>query len=257
MANVEGVIVQSVARAIDILECFSGQSAELSISEISEQMQLSKSTVYGLVNTLVIKGLLEQSAQTKRYRLGIKLFEFGSLAHSRIDLRNEARPYCEALVHKYSVTVHLAARYGGDVIYIDKIDAPGAIIVYSHLGRHAPIYCTGVGKAIMAYLSEDEFRNIFAKGDLKKYTENTITDPEELAKEVLRIRSCGYAIDNEEIEIGLRCIAAPIFNCNNLPVAAISVSGPTARIPMKQIETIAKEVKECASQISQRLGHKG
>ena len=189
MANAESVIVQSVVRATDILECFTGHLVELGITDISEQMQLSKSTVYGLVNTLVAKGFLEQNTQTKRYRLGIKLFELGSLVHKRMDLRNEAKPYCEELVQKYNVTVHLAALYGNEVVYIDKFDAPGAIIIYSQIGKKAPAHCTGVGKVILSFLKENELEHFFAKESFEKYTENTITDPGALAQEALRIVS--------------------------------------------------------------------
>jgi len=254
VSNADSVIVQSVARAIDILECFTGQLVELSITEISEQMKLSKSTVYGLVNTLAAKGFLEQSTSTKRYRLGIKLFELGHLVQTRMDLRNEAKPYCEKLVQKYNATVHLAARYGNELVYIDKIDDPGAVIVYSHTGKRAPMHCTGVGKAILGFLNEDDLRH-FLTGNLQKYTKNTIIDPELLAQEVLRIRSCGFAIDNEEIETGLRCIAAPIFNHKNQPVAAISVSNSIARLPLELTENIAEDVQNYAHQISIRLGY--
>lgn len=255
MASATGVIVQSVSRALDILGCFKGQNAELGISEISERMELSKSTVYGLVNTLLTKGYLEQNEQTKRYRLGIKLFELGTLMYSRMDLRNEAKVFCEELGSKYNTTVHLAAHYGDEIVYIDKVDAPEAIIVYSQTGKSAPLHCTGVGKAILAFLSDDDLKHILAKGNLKKYTEHTITNVEELHRELQRIRSRGYALDNEEIETGLRCIAAPIFNYMNQPVAAISVSAPTVRLPLEQIEVIAKDVQYYALQISQRLGY--
>jgi DNA-binding IclR family transcriptional regulator len=219
-------------------------------------MELSKSTIYGLVNTLVAKGYLEQNVQTKRYRLGIKLFEFGTLVLKRMDLRNEAKPFCEELVSKHNATVHLAAHYGDEIVYIDKVDAPGAMIVYSQTGKRAPMHCTGVGKAILAFLSDDEMIRFLAKGDLQKYTEHTITDPEELYRELRRVRTCGYAVDNEEIETGLRCVAAPIFNHLNQPVAAISVSAPTVRLPLEQIEAIADDVQYHALQISQRLGYK-
>lgn len=255
MTSAAGVIVQSVNRALDILGCFKGQSIELGISEISERMELSKSTVYGLVNTLLTNGYLEQNEQTKRYRLGIKLFELGTLVYNRMDLRNEAKVFCEELGSKYNTTVHLAAHYGDEIVYIDKVDAPEAVIVYSQTGKCAPMHCTGVGKAILAFLSDDEVKHAFAKGNLKKYTEHTITDPDELYRELRRIHSCGYAVDNEEIETGLRCIAAPIFNYMNQPVAAISVSASTVRLPLEQIEAIAKDVQYYALQISQRLGY--
>ncbi len=207
MTGETGVFVQSVVRALDILECFEGQLVELGISEISDQMKLSKSTVYGLVNTLVSKGYLEQNVQTKRYRLGIKLFELGSLVYKRMDLRNEAKPFCEELVSKHNATVHLAAHYGDEIVYIDKVDAPGAMIVYSQTGKRAPMHCTGVGKAILAFLGDEALRHLFVKGNLEQYTEHTLTCLEDLSQEMNHVRACGYAIDNEEIETGLRCVA--------------------------------------------------
>lgn len=257
MANAEGVMVQSVVRATEILECFNENLVELGISEIAKQMQLGKSTVYGLVNTLVAKGYLEQNPQTKRYRLGIKLFELGSLVHKRMDLRNEARRFCEELVKTHNVTVHLAAYYVDELVYIDKIDAPGTVIIYSRTGKRAPLHCTGVGKAVLAFLDDDVQRLFFAKNILKRYTDNTIINSEELLKELYRIRQRGYAIDNEEIETGLRCVAAPIFDFMKKPVGALSVSGPIARLPLEHIETVAKDVKDCAKQISQKLGYSG
>lgn len=255
MVKESGVTVQSVSRALDILGCFTGQTVELGISDLSERMELSKSTIYGLVNTLVQKGFLEQDEQTKKYRLGLMLFQLGTLVHKRMDLRNEAKVFCEELVSKYNTTVHLAARYGNEVVYIDKVDAPGAMIVFSQTGKRAPMHCTGVGKAILAFLSDAELNNFFAKADLENYTEHTITDPERLYSELSHIRECGYAVDNEEIETGLRCVAAPIFNHQNQPIAAISISAPTARLPLDQIEGIAKDIQNHALKISQRLGY--
>jgi IclR family KDG regulon transcriptional repressor len=256
MANSDGVIVASVARAISILDCFSGSSVELRLSDIAMEMQLSKSTVYGLVNTLTAKGLLEQNPKTKGYRLGIKLFELGSLVRRRMDLLSDSKPYCTELSRKYNATVHLAIYNGDDVIYINKVDSPDAIIIYSQIGKKAPIHCTGVGKAIFAYLPKTSLENYLKKHTLQKFTDNTITNPEQLMKEFALIRNKGYAVDNEEIEFGLRCVAAPIFSHKNTPVGAISISAPTARLPEEDIETIACDVQFYAMQISQRLGYK-
>jgi len=255
MANSDGVIVKSVERALSILECFNG-SAERKLSEIVEEMQLSKSTVYGLVNTLTAKGFLEQNPLTKGYRLGIKLFELGGLVLKRMDLRNEAKPFCMELSKKYNATVHLAAYYEDEVVYVDKVDSPGSIIIYSQIGKRAPMHCTGVGKAIMAYLPRNVIENYLKKHPLQKFTDYTITDTEQLIKELKLTRKRGYAIDNEEIEFGLRCIAAPIFSHRDFPVAAVSISAPTARLPEEEIETIASDVQMYAQQISQRLGYK-
>lgn len=255
MRRTDGVIVQSVSRALDIIQCFSGNTVELGISEISDRMQLNKSTIYGLVNTLTVKGYLEQNSQTKKYRLGIKLFEFGVLVQKRMDLRNEASPFCQKLQEKYADTVHLATHYKGEVVYIDKIAAPNSMISYSQVGKRAPMYCTGVGKAILAYVGKEYLDQFILKETFDAMTEKTITTSEKLLKELEHIKDKGYAIDNEEIEIGLRCVAAPIFNYKGYPIAAISVSAPYKKMTDEMIEKISQDVKYYAQKISERMGY--
>lgn len=250
----EGVTVQSVARAMEILSYFE-DSAELGISEISEYMGLSKSTVYGLVNTLASFGYLEQSGQNKKYRLGLRLFELGNLVQRRMDIRQEAHPYCQTLADKYHTTVHLAAYSEGEVIYVDKVDNTSSVVVYSRIGKRAPMYCTGVGKAIATFLPQEYLeRYIFPRG-LKKMTENTITTREGLLAEFQKIRENGYAMDNEEIEPGLKCIAAPIFDYSKRPQMALSVSFPFGRICDTSLEEVTQDVMYYANMISERLGY--
>mgnify|MGYP000320306336 CR=1 FL=1 len=153
-----GVIVQSVARALTMISCFANDT-ELGISEIAERMDLSKSTTYGLVNTLTAFGYLEQT-ENKKYRLGLKLFELGNLVQSRMDVRMEARPYCQLLADKYRTTVHLATHSEGEIIYIDKVDNNSSVVVYSQIGKRAPMYCTGVGKAILAFSARGVYGKI-------------------------------------------------------------------------------------------------
>ena len=155
----KGVIVQSVARALTMVSCFAND-AELGISEIAERMDLSKSTTYGLINTLTVFGYLEQT-ENKKYRLGLKLFELGNLVQSRMDIRMEAKPYCQLLADKYRTTVHLATFSEGEIIYIDKVDNNSSVVVYSQIGKRAPMYCTGVGKAILAFLPEEYVENMW------------------------------------------------------------------------------------------------
>lgn len=254
MGKSEGVIVQSVQRALEILGFFSGNTAELGISEIAEKMALSKSTVYGLVNTLVSQGYLEQQ-QNKRYRLGIKLFELGNLVQRRLDLRNEAKPWCKILAEKYRENIHLAAHYEGEIVYIDKVDALDLVISYSQVGKRAPMHCTGVGKAILAYLPLDYVEAYILNKPLSKYTEKTIMSPQALLQELALTKSRGYAVDDEEIEMGFRCVAAPIFDHRGYPLAAISVSASVGRISGGKIAEVAKDVQYYAGQISQRLGY--
>ncbi len=255
MARIGGVTVQSVTRALDILECFNGPIEELGISEISEQMGLSKSTIYGLVNTLLVKGYLEQDEKSKRYKLGIKLFELGYVVNSRMDLGKESKTFCEELAKKYSATVHVAARFGNEVVYVDKVDMPDAFVVFSQVGKRASMYCTGVGKAVLAFLDGKQISDYLKNIKFNKYTDNTITNIDDLKEELKKIKENGYAVDNEEIVHGLRCVSAPIFDKSNLPIAAISVSKTSGKIEMEQIKNIALDVMTVAQQISRRLGY--
>jgi DNA-binding IclR family transcriptional regulator len=256
MTNTDGVIVQSVARAINILEYFSGDNKELGISEIADKMQLSKSTIFGLVNTLNAYGYLEQNKENKKYHLGIKLFELGNIVEKRLDLRNEARPYCELLAKKYKFTVHLAALFDGRLIYIDKVDGPAVMVVYSKIGRDVPMHCTGVGKAILAYMPKSFVESYVLNKKLVGYTPNTITTKDSLLKELEKVSIHGYSQEKEEIEFGLRCVAAPIFNDKAEPIAAISISAPVGRMPDELVNEVAEDVKHYAFKISERLGFK-
>jgi len=249
----DGAIVQSVMKSSRILELFV-KNTELGISEISDEMGMSKSTAYGLVNTLVEAGMLEQNDENKKYRLGLKLFELGSLVEKRMDIRQEARPYCVELVKKYGQTVHLATHSQGEVLYIDKFDDPDFLIVYSQVGKKAPMSVTGVGKAMLSYLGE-EYAEEFVVNNLVSRTANSITTKENLFEKMQEIRSRGYAVDDEEIQMGLRCVAAPIFSKGGKVTAAISISGMANIITKERIEEIAKDVMECASNISKRLGY--
>jgi len=246
-------MVQSVARALEIVKCFS-DNVELGISDLSERMDLSKSTIYGLVNTLTAYGYLEQS-ENKKYRLGLSLFELGNVVQSRMDVRQEARPWCQLLADKYRTTVHLAAYSEGDIIYIDKVDNTSAVVVYSRIGKRAPMYCTGVGKALLAFLPEEYLERYVYPRPMPAMTEHTITTREGLEAELKKIREQGYAVDDEEIEPGLHCIGAPIFNHDRKPVMAVSVSFPYGRLWDVSWEEATRDVLYYAKQISERLGY--
>jgi DNA-binding IclR family transcriptional regulator len=241
-------------RALEILELFE-KNSELSISEISEKMDLSKSTVYGLVNTLTTKGFLEQFDVTKKYKLGIKNFELGNCVEKRMDLRMEARPYFEMLSNLFHETIHLAKHYDGEIVYLEKISGSDFSIVSSQIGHRAPMHCTGVGKVQLAYLSEEYLeRYVFSK-PMKKYTKNTIVTKEDLLKELEKLRQNGYVLDDEEIEIGLRCVAVPILGQGSNILAGISVSAPTGRMSDEKVDCISKELKEISKKLSKQMGY--
>ena len=227
-----GLLVQSVARAAQIINCFR-TARELGISEIAAEMDLNKSTVFGLVNTLVRYGYLEQT-ENKKYRLGITLFELGNLVLARIDIREETKKACAFLVQKYPATIHIATHSAGEVIYLDKIERGDSLISASNIGRRAPMYCTG---------------------PLKKFTPNTISSKRELMKELERVHAAGYAMDREEIEQGLTCIAAPILQHDGEPVLAVSLSFPYGRIESVNQEDAVADILMCTKQLSARLGY--
>ncbi|MCR4441978.1 MAG: IclR family transcriptional regulator [Peptococcaceae bacterium] len=250
-----GHTIQSVERALNILEEFSGKEKELGVTEIAKRLGLKKNTCFGLLKTLQNRGYVEQNPDTGKYRLGLKIFQLGQVYEEGLELREIARPYLQDLVEKTRETVHLVVRNRAEAVYIEKVEGPSAINIISQVGRSVNLHCTGVGKALLAYFPENLYREVLARG-LGRFTEKTITDPGELAKSLEAIREKGYSIDDEEIEIGLRCIAAPIFNHRKEAIAAISISGPKTRITDEKIEEFARLVKTATGSISIKLGYR-
>ncbi|ABB14375.1 MULTISPECIES: IclR family transcriptional regulator [Carboxydothermus] len=253
--NNNDTLIQSVDRALRILDTFSLKEKELGVTEIANRLGLHKSTVFGLLRTLEHWGYVEQNQVTGKYRLGLKLLELGNRVKEGLDLRAVALPFLQDLVERYGETVHLAVHDRGEIVYIEKVEGPNAIRMYSQIGRRAPMHCTGVGKAILAFRPEKEIEEIIRTKGLKYFTPNTITDPKKLHEELSLIRENGYSLDREEIEIGLRCVAAPIRDSQNTVVAAISVAGPSIRMTEEKIQELIVSVKEAALEISKRLGY--
>jgi len=251
----QGVIIQSVNRALQILDCFSGPITELGITELATRMELGKSTIYGLVNTLLVSGYLEQNPENKRYHLGLKLFEMGSLVQSRMNIREIAKPFLKELSDKFQMTVHMGIYRDGEVVYIDKMDSPNTRIVYSQVGKRAPMYCTGIGKAIFAYMSETEIEHLLMTQDRQLFTQYTLVEAEKIIEELNQIKKQGYAVDNEEVELGLRCVAVPIFDYQAKPIAAISISSSIAILNEERMRDISLEICKVALDISNKLGY--
>lgn len=247
--------IQSVDRALKILELFSQEQSELSIKEISEMLELPKSTVHGLVSTLKFRGYLSQDISTEKYSLGLRLFELGNLVKSKTELIKISLPYIHQLVKKVNETVHLVILDGNEALYVEKVEGTQGLRMYSQVGKRAPMHCTGVGKGILAFLNKERRDEIISQIELKAYTENTLVNVDDLIRDLEIARKNGYAVDDEEIEIGLKCIAAPIFDYKNNPVASISCAGPKSRINKKE-ELIVKEIKNVANDISQKLKFK-
>ena len=248
-------IVQSIDRALSILEVLSDYSKGLGVTEISEKVDLHKSTVYRLLATLIYKGYVVQDLETNKYGITLKLFELGSKKVESMDLLSVSREYTKKLMESVNEVVHLVVRDGTDIVYIDKVEANNTIRMASTIGKRSPMYCTSVGKAILAHLPKEKVKEIWERSNIKKLTKFTIIDFKEMEKELEVVRKMGYAVDNEENEMGVRCIGAPIFNRTGNVEAAISISGPTMRIKEKNIGTIAEKVIRYAGLISKELGY--
>jgi DNA-binding IclR family transcriptional regulator len=196
-----------------------------------------------------------QNPQTKGYSLGVQVFRLGYAYSDRLNIVKIARPSLEALCAKMKETVHLARLLDTEIVYLDKIDGPMSISMRSRIGACKPAYCTGLGKILLAYQPAERLREIIDKIELRAYTHNTITNKEVLVRELAKCREQGYAIDDEEIEAGLVCAAAPVFDIRDSIVAAISVSGPKYRI-WERLAWVSQEVVCKAKEISEKLGQR-
>ncbi|SNR96936.1 transcriptional regulator, IclR family [Anaerovirgula multivorans] len=249
-------LVQSVDRALSILEVLSDYEEGMGITEISSKIDLHKSTVHRLLLTLIKKGYVEQNPNTNKYKLTLKLFELGNKSIEKMDIRTVAKPYLQQLKELTNEVVHLVVREGAEIVYIDKVESENKIRMHSRIGTKSPMYCTSVGKAIMAYLTEEEVENIWQAIEIKRFTEYTITDLKVMKETLKRIREEGYALDEEENEIGIRCIGAPIFNHIGEVCGAISISGPTIRVTKERINDFKNNILMISDKISKELGYR-
>jgi len=247
--------IQSVERAFAILELFSDRKDELSLSEIAAAMGLNKSTAFGITNTLANLGYLCQCEDSHKYALGLKILTLSdSVKMSNIIIRY-VHPYLESLTEKLQETTHCAIESNNTVIYLDKVASNSSIYINTQVGTKNYMHCTGVGKCLLAYLPPEKQERIF-QSKLKTMTYNTITNVERLKAELSNIRKNGYALDNEEIEIGLSCVAVPVFSSAGKVAFTISASGPTPRINEKfQRPEMLKILTETACKISKELYH--
>ena len=251
----EEKINKSIDRALQILELFSLEKAEWGVTEISKALNIYKSNVHNVLTTLAEKGFVKKDPKTDKYKLGIKFFELGSVVIKNMDLRKIAHPYIEELSKEFNETVHLGVLDKGRVISIEGEESGKGLCSHIEIGKGTPLHCTAVGKAIMAYLSEEEINLIIRREGLEKFTENTITTKKDLKNEFKKIREQGYAIDNIEHEEGVRCVAGPIRDYTGKVIASMSISGPAFRINEDNIPLIAKKVKEYCNCISEEIGY--
>jgi DNA-binding IclR family transcriptional regulator len=253
--DVEKGRLSSVATSVRLLKAFSEEQVEIGISDLAKRLGVAKSTVHRLAVTLVADGMLEQNSDTGKYRLGIALFRLGALVRRRMDISSQGRPYLYALREKTNETVHLAILDGTEIMYVYNLESTQAIRMRSDLGVRKPAYCTAEGQAILAFQPQPVIDAVIAQG-LTPRTPQTITDPVELIKALGVVRQRGCAIEDEESEIGMRGISAPIRNDAGDVVAAVGLAGPATRLSKKAIAAFVPHVIETADLVSSRLGHR-
>jgi DNA-binding IclR family transcriptional regulator len=248
-------IIQSVERALQILDLFDEQTTELKITEISDRMGLHKSTVHSLLKTLQVHHYVEQNPENGKYRLGMKLFERGNFVIHSLDIRQIAKKYLVELAAQTGQTAHLVILDGKEGVYIDKVEGTQAVILYSRIGKRVPIHSSAVGKVLLAFKSSEEIREILHDYTYKRQTPNTITNESDFRRELEGVRSKGYAIDHQENEPGVRCIAAPIRNHSGHVIAAVSLSTLVSRVDDTELERFLLLLRKAADEMSRQLGY--
>ncbi|MEE9181886.1 MAG: IclR family transcriptional regulator [candidate division NC10 bacterium] len=249
-------VVQSVDRALDILEAFNYQEEELGVTELSQKLGLHKNNVFRLLATLECRGYIEQDKRTGNYRLGIKTFEVANIFIHHLGLRRQARPVLEEMVNRCDETAYLGILDGPEVVYVLMHETSQTVRIVPRLGHRLPAYCTASGKIQLAYESRDHLAQIFEGHPLKPLTANTVDNLDKLVTHLKEVARLGYAVDDEELEEGVRCVAAPVKDYSHRVVAGVGLSGPVSRFSMERVEKeLVPLVKEAAAKISQRLGY--
>jgi DNA-binding IclR family transcriptional regulator len=248
-------VIASVQRALDIINLFDGSHAELGNNEIAKMLDMDPGTAAGLVYTLRLNNYLDQNPDNRKYRLGLKLAERAAVLLDQIDLRKIATPYLEELRQWCGESINLAIRDHNEVIYIERLFGHHSLGIRSELGKRARLHSTALGKAILANMNPEETEAILTGYEFISVTPKTITNLKDFLVELEGVRENGYAIDEEENELGGRCLAAPVFNNDGIPVAAVSISVPIQRLPREKIIEYGKRIKEATLDISRNLGY--
>lgn len=244
--------IQSISKAMKVLAAFDQDCFEMSIGEIAHRSGVPKSTVHRIVSSLAEWNIIEPGPEGK-CRLGLKLFQLGSLVLFKMDIRKEALPFLKELSARREATAHLAIRDGNQAIYIEKIEQPNAFVQYSRVGKHLPLHCTGIGKVLAADLPEEKIGSLMGQS-FPGYTDNTITKLADLLKHLNQVRKKGYAMDNEELIPGVKCVAAPVFNYRGEVAAGVSLSTTSSMMDKTAIQKLAEDLVRVGTQISIRLG---
>jgi IclR family transcriptional regulator, KDG regulon repressor len=246
--------IGSVQRALDIINLFDKAHVELGNAEIAKLVDLPIGTASGLIYTLKVNNYLDQNPSNRKYRLGLKLAERAAVLLDQLDLRKVAAPYLEQIRDWCGESVNLAVRDGNEVVYIERMFGDHSLGIRSELGRRGNLHSTSLGKAILSFLPDSELKNILDGYVYTQVTPFSIKSETELVTELSKIKQRGYSVDEQENEMGGRCVGAPIFNRNGYPIAAISISVPIQRFPPEDVEKYGNKLVAIADMISKKMG---
>jgi len=244
----------SVLKAIGLLNYFSQDKPSWGVRELASATGANQSTTYRLMASLASEGILQQNPETEKYHLGLKLFELGNRVNIKTSLVNITHPCLQKVTEEIKETVHLGVLQAYQVLMVDKIASPMGLQLKSSVGSYSPAYCTGIGKVLLSNLSDIELKAYLKHVPLVKRTSFTIRSKTKFVKELKKIKQQSFAIDRQELEQGLICVAVPVFNKNNQMIAAMSAAGPADRFREEAIEDYVAILTSGAIKIQQRIG---
>jgi IclR family transcriptional regulator, KDG regulon repressor len=242
--------LQSLARGLQILEKMANAPEGIGITDLADEFAIDKGSISRLMQTLANYGFAEKDERTRKYILGPQIVRLSRAVLTHMPLRETAKPYLQKLVDLTGECAHLAILAKGEALYIDQAESPSALRVPTEIGTLAPLHCTALGKILLAFAGAPISEN------LQSYTFRTITDHSTIQHHIDQVKNLGYAMDDEEYNPGVRCIAVPVFDYRDRCVAAIGISGPTSRLPLENIANVVKTVQEIGQTLSARLSFK-
>lgn len=246
----------AVERALGMLEAVAHEPEGLSNAEISRKLEIPKSSASYILRTLVKHGYLNREAHSGKYRVGLKILSLSRGALSGIDVREVALPIMRHLMEKTNLTCHLAILDGPEAVYIEKVEPQGFIRMDTWVGRRMRVHATSVGKSLVAHIPQERLEKIIAERPMEKRTSKTITSLGRLLKELEKVRTVGYAVDDEENNLGARCLGAPVFNQHGKIEAALGLSGTIHQVNEHTMPRIIEALKDAARHLSMQLGYR-
>lgn len=246
--------ITALQRGLRLLHLFSESPRGLTAKQVTALSRLPVSTVHRFLANLVTAGFLNRDGEGTHY-LGIACFSIGQAAVGQLDIRRLSIPYLRELNQQTRETIHLTVRHGLSAVYVEKLDSPEPLRIHSRIGAAVPLYCTAVGKVMLAYMPADEQERVLPELNLKRQTANSVGNLQELKAELYRVRKNGYACDLEENEMHIRCVAAPIWDHTGSVQSSVSITAPTVRMPVTRLRQLAPMIQKAGLQISLELGY--